>query len=44
MIERCRHIDCQSCAHYVKYLTVGTMQMICWDKGVEYEPDGGAHP
>ena len=33
----CKSIACQQCAHYVKFLTVSTMQMICWNKGCFYK-------
>ena len=33
----CRSLLCQKCKHYQKFLTVSTMQMICWNKGRFYE-------
>lgn len=29
----CRSIECQQCKYYIKFLTVMTMQGICWNTG-----------
>ncbi len=33
----CKHIICKTCVHYQKFLTVSTMQTICWNRGCEYK-------
>lgn len=33
----CKSWLCHQCKHYVKFLTVSTMQSICWNKGCFYE-------
>ena len=33
----CKSWLCQQCKHYVKFLSVSTMQDICWNKGCFYE-------
>ena len=37
----CKSWLCHQCKHYVKFLTVSTMQGICWNKGCFYERDKG---
>lgn len=44
MAEIEKHIGCKSwlcrqCKHYVKFLTISSMQSICWNKGCFYESD-----
>ena len=31
--EGCQNINCQQCIHYIKFLSVPSMQDICWNKG-----------
>ena len=33
----CKSIMCQQCRHYVKFLSVQTMQGICWNRGTKFE-------
>ena len=33
----CKSVNCQMCQHYVKFLGVSTMQMICWNKKVFFK-------
>ncbi len=33
----CKSWSCKKCKHYQKFLTVSTMQMICWNKGCFFE-------
>ena len=33
----CKSWLCPSCKHYCKFLSVSTMHIICWNKGVKYE-------
>jgi hypothetical protein len=35
--EPCRSWACIRCVHYSKYLTVGTMQVICWNDRNTFE-------
>lgn len=32
----CKSWMCKQCKHYQKFLSVSTMQMICWNKGCFY--------
>lgn len=32
----CKSILCKECKNYQKFLSVSTMQMICWNKGRYY--------
>lgn len=33
----CKSWKCPECKHYIKFLTVSTMQDICWNKHVFFE-------
>lgn len=33
----CKSWLCHQCKHYIKFLTVSSMQDICWNKGCFYE-------
>ena len=33
----CKSWRCRDCRFYQKFLSVSTMQMICWNKGCFYE-------
>lgn len=35
--EGCKSILCEQCKHYQKFLSVSTMQMICWNRGRFYD-------
>ena len=35
--EGCQSWACKTCKHYIEFLTVSTMQGICWNKGCFYE-------
>ena len=29
----CNSLACHNCRHYIKFLSISTMHMICWNKG-----------
>lgn len=33
----CKSILCHQCKYYIKFLTISTMQTICWNKKCFYE-------
>ena len=33
----CKSWACKQCKNYIPFLSVTTMQMICWNKGCFYE-------
>ena len=35
--ERCRAWNCDKCKHYSKYLSMSSMEMICWNKRITFE-------
>lgn len=37
LYKGCKSLLCKQCTHYKKFLTVSTMQMICWNTGDTYE-------
>lgn len=36
--EGCKSWSCPQCKHYQKFLSVSSMQDICWNKGCKFEP------
>jgi hypothetical protein len=40
----CKSWLCKKCKHYVKFLTVSTMQGICWNRGCFYESKDKIQP
>ena len=49
MAENKKYIGCKSwlchqCKHYIKFLTVSSMQDICWNRGCFYESNDEIHP
>ena len=35
--EPCRSWACDKCKHYIKYLSINTMWLICWDNQRTFE-------
>lgn len=40
----CKSWLCQQCKHYQKFLTISSMQGICWNRGCFYESGNEINP
>ena len=40
----CKSWLCHQCKHYIKFLTVSSMQDICWNRGCFYESENEIQP